>query len=142
MRFFNGLKVFGDVSFRGECPKEDAELRTFFSDMRNTHPMGNILKDVIFHVENEGKRIDGKKSKAKGGLVKGVSDIIGVGSPMLIIEMKRKDHTKSSYESGQENFLKMSHQAGCFVCVALGYEGAFLALDEWLKLDPLKLKAH
>ena len=61
---------------------------------------------------------------------------------MLIIEVKRQDHTKSSYEPGQENFLKMSHQAGAFTCVALGWEGIFQALDAWLELDPLKLKAH
>ena len=144
MRFFKGLRVYGDVNFRCDCPMEDAELKTFFSDMRSMHPQKDILKHVVFHVNNEGKLSHKQVAeiKAKGGLVKGVSDIVGVGSPMLIIEVKRQDHTKSSYEPGQENFLKMSHQAGAFTCVALGWEGIFQALDAWLELDPLKLKAH
>lgn len=140
MRFFKGLRVYGDVNFRGDCPKEDAELRTFFSDIRSLHPKKEILSKVLFHVENEGKRTDGRKSKAKGGLVKGVSDICGIGSPMLIIEMKRQDHTKSVYQSGQEDFLKISHNAGCFVCVALGHKGAWQAIDEWLALNPFNIE--
>lgn len=139
MKFFNGLRVYGDVNFRGECPKEDAELMTFFSNARNYHPQKAMLSKVLFHVENEGKRTDGKRSKAKGGLVKGVSDICAIGSPMLLIEMKRKDHTKSVYQSGQEELLKIAHQAGCFACIALGYEGALQAVDEWLKLDPFNM---
>lgn len=144
MKFFKGLRVFGDINFRGDCPKEDAELKTFFSDMRAEHQLKDILKHVIFHVNNEGKipRQQITELKSKGALVKGVSDIIGIGNPMLVLELKRQDHTKSSYEFGQENFLKMSHQAGAFTCVALGYEGAFQALEAWLELDPLKLKAH
>jgi hypothetical protein len=48
--------------------------------------------------------------------------------------MKRQDHTKSKWQDGQLDFLQTSQELGAFVCVALGYEAALQALNDWLKL--------
>ena len=38
MKFPDFLPVFGDTDFRGECPLEEAEQATFFSQLRKLHP--------------------------------------------------------------------------------------------------------
>lgn len=133
MIFPSFLRVYGDVSFRGECPVEDLELSTFFNEIVYSHP--NDYHKIIFHVKNEGKKTiaQAQKDKVKGQK-KGVSDIIAVGCPALCIEMKRMDHTQSSWEHGQQEFLEEAHKRGAFVCVALGYEAAIEAFNDWRKL--------
>lgn len=132
MIFPKYLKVFGDTSFRGACPKEDAELATFFNQLRKMHP--NDIGVIALHPKNEGKRTSNQISSDRmKGLAKGASDIIIVGNPSLVIEMKRRDHTKSSWEVGQKEFLEAAYNNGSFVCVCLGYVAALEALDYWVK---------
>ena len=38
MLFPDWLPVYGDVSYRGDCPKEDVELSTFFNQLRKIYP--------------------------------------------------------------------------------------------------------
>lgn len=123
------LTVYGDTSFRGDCPKEDAELVTFFNILRRDYPN---LAERAFHVENEGKKSFAQvtQSKIKGQL-SGVSDIIIIDKVPFVCEMKRRDHTKSTWQKGQLPFLESCHNAGAFVCVALGYDAAMEALREW-----------
>ena len=130
MRFPNWLDVYGDKSFRGDCPREDVELATFWNQLCPE------LRKRAWHTENEGKR-NHEKSRMKGQL-KGVSDIVVIGAPPLIIEMKRQDHTKSRWQDGQLEFLKACHEAGAMVCIALGYKSALEAVEEWKSILQLE----
>ena len=127
MNFPDWLTVYGNRNFRGECPKEDAELSTFFNQLRNHHA---DLAARAWHTENEGKKtaMQVSASKIKGELA-GVADIIIM--PGFVCEMKRRDHTQSSWQKGQIPFLEACHNAGCFVCVALGWEHAMEAVHDW-----------
>lgn len=136
MKMHKDIKVYGNVDFRGDCPLEDAELITFFNQLRIKYP--DIAK-VALHPDNEGLILGTAhnahiKQKAKGAIRNGAADIIIVGSPSFVCEMKRKDHTKSKWQDGQLDFLQTSQGFGAFVCVALGYEAALQALNDWLKL--------
>lgn len=126
---YDWLTVYGNKAYRGDCPKEDAELVTFFNILRRDYP---DLSERAFHVENEGKKNFAQvtQSKIKGQL-SGVSDIIIIDTPSFVCEMKRRDHTKSTWQSGQLPFLESCHKAGAFVCVALGYDAAMEAVHDW-----------
>ena len=128
------IKTYGDMDFRGDCPLEDAELMTFFNQLRIKYP--DIAK-VAIHPDNEGLILGTGhhhhiKQKAKGAIRNGASDIIIVGSPTFVCELKRQDHTKSRWQDGQLEFLEASQKRGAFVCVALGYEAALQAVDYWV----------
>ena len=131
MKFPYWLNVYGDTSYRGDCPQEDQEHVTFVNGMRKAYP---ALAAVMVHVQNEGKRSNTQAAWDKArGLNKGAADFIFAGSPALVIEMKRRDHTKSRWQDGQVEFLEAAHKQGAMVCVALGWEAAFEAVKEWQK---------
>lgn len=122
------------MDFRGDCAKEDLELITFFNQLRIKYPK---LAKVAIHPDNEGLVLGTGhqqhiKQKAKGAIRNGAADIIIVGSPSFVCELKRKDHTKSQWQDGQLEFLQTSQELGAFVCVALGYEAALQAVDYWV----------
>ena len=136
MKIPQDIKVFGDMSFRGDCAKEDLELITFFNQLRIKYPK---LAKVAIHPDNEGLVFgtgfnNHTRQKAKGAIRNGAADIIICGSPTFVCEMKRQNHTKSKWQDGQLDFLQTSQGLGAFVCVALGYEAALQALNDWLKL--------
>ena len=136
MKMHEDIKVFGDIDFRGECALEDAELITFFNQLRIKYPK---LAQVAIHPDNEGLVFgtgfnNHTRQKAKGAIRNGAADIIICGCPTFVCEMKRQDHTKSRWQDGQLDFLQTSQELGAFVCVALGYESALQALNDWLKL--------
>jgi len=136
MKMHKDIKVYGNVDFRGDCPLEDAELMTFFNQIRIKYP--DIAK-VAIHPDNEGLVFgtgfnNHTRQKAKGAIRNGAADIIICGCPTFVCEMKRQDHTKSKWQDGQLDFLQTSQRLGAFVCVALGYEAALQALNDWLKL--------
>lgn len=128
MKFPNWLKVYGDLSFRGDCPQESVEQATLFNQLPDD------LSAIALHIKNEGKRNFRQmaKQRAEGGFIKGASDIIIPGSPTFVAEMKRRDHTKSSWKTGQLDYLKACQENGAFVCVALGYKAALEAVDDWM----------
>jgi hypothetical protein len=69
---------------------------------------------VAIHPDNEGLVLGTGhhhhiKQKAKGAIKKGATDIIIVGSPTFVCEMKRRDHTKCRWQDGQLEFLEYSH---------------------------------
>jgi hypothetical protein len=134
MKMHKDIKVYGNVDFRGDCPLEDAELMTFFNQLRIKYP--DIAK-VAIHPDNEGLILGTGhhhhiKQKAKGAIRNGASDIIIVGCPSFVCELKRQDHTKSRWQDGQLEFLEASQKQGAFVCVALGYEAALNAVNDWV----------
>jgi hypothetical protein len=135
MKIPSWLPCYGDINYRGDCPREDAELMTFFNELKRLYPH---LSAVAIHPDNEGLVIGAAhnahiKQKAKGAMKNGASDIVIIGSPTFVCEMKRQDHTKSTWQKGQLEFLEASKTNGAFVCVALGYVGAMQAVKDWIK---------
>ena len=134
MKMHEDIKVFGDMDFRGDCALEDDELITFFNQLRIKYPK---LAKVAIHPDNEGLIFgtgfnNHTRQKAKGAIRNGAADIIIVGYPTFVCELKRKDHTKSRWQDGQLEFLEASQKQGAFVCVALGYEAALQAVNDWV----------
>lgn len=128
MKFPKWLNVVGQQDYRGECPPELAEQITFFQWLRMQHPN---LHRIAIHPRNEGKRTyqQARRQRLEGALNTGASDIIIPGNPAFVVEMKRRDHTKSRWEKGQLEYLEAAQKAGAFVCVALGADAAIEALE-------------
>jgi hypothetical protein len=121
--------VYGDTSWRGDCHTETAEAVTFFNAIRKTR-----FGAVASHIKNEGKRRTTQASWDKAqGLVTGASDIFIPASPAFLCELKRKDHTKSRISKDQVTYLEEAQKLGAFCCVALGWEAAWGAVQEWQK---------
>lgn len=130
MQFPNWLNVYGDVKYRGDCPPESAEQITFFSMLRRQYPQ--TWGKVAIHPRNEGKRRHHQTARHKAeGMTPGAADIIIPGSPAFVCELKRKDHTKSFWQPAQLAYLEAAHEAGAFVCVALGWQAAYEAVKTW-----------
>lgn len=130
MRFPNWLKVYGETAYRGDCPPESAEQITFFSALRRMHP--ETLGKIALHPRNEGKRKHHQTTREKAeGMTAGAADIVIPGCPAFVCELKRKDHTKSSWQPAQLSYLEAAQEAGAFVCVALGWEAACEAVEKW-----------
>lgn len=127
MKSPKNIKVFGDMNHRGKCPPESAEQITFFNQLPPE------LRAVALHPRNEGKRTHAQAQRHKAeGMTTGAADIVILGKVPFVCELKRQDHTKSRLEPEQIKFLEAAQTAGCFVCVALGWQAAMEALNEWL----------
>lgn len=138
MKFPEFLRVFGDTTYRGDCPLEGAEQATFFAQLRKAHP--DTYGVLALHPKNEGKRKGAQfqqlaRDKALG-LSPGAADTVIPGSPAFVCEIKRLDHTKCKWQKGQQEYLKAAQDTGSFACVALGWQAAMQALNEWLELQP------
>jgi hypothetical protein len=132
MKFDSKLKVYGDRNYRGDCPTETAEMVTFFGWLRKAHP--ESYGKVALHIRNEGQRTYRQTARQKSeGMVAGAADIVIPGNPTFVCEMKRLDHTRSSWQKGQREYLAAASDCGAFVCVALGWEAARQAVEEWLQ---------
>lgn len=139
MIFPENIKVFGDTTYRDkQCPKEDAELITFFNELRRRSP---TLSAIALHIKNEGKRTaeQAARERAKGALKTGATDIVLMG---FICELKRVDHTLSRLEQPQARYLTAAQECGGFACIALGYMAAFEALEAWLDTLPAAARAR
>lgn len=126
--------VYGDTSFRGKCPTEALEMVTFFARLRREYPA--TWGALAIHPRNEGLKERGQfasvQRHAAEGMIKGAADIIIPGRPTFVCELKRKDHTQSSWQEGQVEYLTAAHEAGAFACVALGHEAAWMAVRLWI----------
>lgn len=128
------VPVFGDITYRGKCPKEDVEQASFFSRLRREYPASWGL--IALHPRNEGLKVGRQfsavmKHQAEG-MAKGAADIIIPASPAFVCELKRQDHTQSQWQDGQQEYLKAATKAGAFACVALGAAAAWEAFEVWL----------
>lgn len=138
MKIPDWLPCYGDPTYRGDCPLESAEQATFFAQLRKRYP--DTYGRLAVHPKNEGKRRGAQfqqlaRDKALG-LSPGASDVILPGAPAFVCEIKRKDHTKSSWQKDQIPYLEAAHKTGSFACVALGWEAAMTAFNDWLKKQP------
>lgn len=135
MKFPEWLQVYGDVSFRGDCPNETPEQIAFFNIIRKGSPgIGTTAIHPMNEAKRKGKDFHKLKMDKALGLTPGASDIIIPGCPSFVCEMKRKDHTKSSWQKDQLQFLEDCKNNGAFVCVALGHKAALEAFNKWLDL--------
>jgi len=133
MKFPTGIDVYGDKSFRGKCATESLEQVTFFARLRRDYP--NSWGKIAFHPRNEGFRTAMKvKIEKAEGMVTGTPDIIIPGDPTFVCELKRRDHTKSSLQDGQKDYLYAAQEAGGFVCIALGHKAAQEAFGQYLAI--------
>ena len=126
--------VYGDVTFRGVCHREEVEQASFFSRLREEYP--DSFGILALHPRNEGMLTGGqfhaiRKYKAEG-MSPGASDIVIPGNPSFVCEMKRQNHTISSGQKGQIEYLEAAAKAGAFACVALGAAAAWEAFEQWL----------
>jgi hypothetical protein len=132
MKIPKTIKVFGDLNYRNSnCNHEWVEQKEFFGWMKEHLP---LFFEIAIHPKNEGKRI-GKQSvqdKELGSLNAGASDIIIPCSVPFVCELKKSDHTKSILSSKQLQYLERCKDQGAFACIALGNNGAKIAIDEWL----------
>ncbi len=133
MKFPEFLRVYGDVSYRGDCPSETVEQVTFFAWIRSEYP--TTWGVLATHIRNEGQRTWRQAAYHKAeGMTKGAADILIPSRIPFVCEVKRRDHTKSKWQDGQLEYLEAAHDAGSFVCVVLGYEAAKVAVEDWLSL--------
>ena len=97
------------------------------------------LAEIAVHIRNEGKRTkrQGLQQKQEG-LNTGASDILIPCTPSILIELKRRDHTKSSISDKQIKYLVNSKLLGSFSCVALGALGAIEAVRAWHTINHKK----
>lgn len=127
------FKVYGDTSFRGKCPIETREQISFFNKIRREFP--NSWGALAIHPRNEGLKKGGQFSavarQSAEGMTAGAADIIIPARVAFVCEMKRQDHTQSSWQDGQVAYLTAAHESGAFACVALGFVAAWEAFDEW-----------
>lgn len=131
MKIPNWLPCYGALDYREKCPPESAEQITFFNQLRRQYPKSYGL--IAIHPRNEGKRTHQQTARQKAeGMTKGASDIVIPCGRSFVCELKRKDHTICSWQPGQLDYLKAAKQQGAFVCVALGWEAAWEALQEWI----------
>jgi len=131
MQLPNDIKIFGDLNYRGTCPKETLEQVTFFSRLRRQYP--DTLGAIAFHVRNEGKRTMLQAAAEKSeGMTTGAPDIIIPGAPTFVCELKRRDHTQSELRVAQLAYLRAAQATGCYCCIALGVDAAWEALHAYL----------
>ena len=134
MKIPSWMRTYGNQSYRGDCPHEDYALASFVDRIRKDYPSTYGL--VLFHPKNEGKRTtEQMKADKRKGFKKGVCDIVIAGNPTLFMELKRNNPMKSKWQDGQVEFLKAAHDGGAYVVLALGYEAALQAFDDWLTLQ-------
>lgn len=132
MKFNDEIPVFGDTYFRGDCALEANDQKLFISYLRTKYP--KTYGAIVVHNRNEGKRSFQQAARFKAdGMTKGASDIMIPANPPFICEMKRKDHTKSQWKGGQQEYLIACKGLGAFSCLALGYDGAVKAFEDYLK---------
>lgn len=131
------IPVYGNQEFRGKCPKESLEQITFVNTVRREYP--DTFGVLVVHAKNEQKLINGQFSALTRdramGMAVGCPDIQIPGNPSFCMELKRKDKTQSKISEPQINYLLAAQKQGAFCCVALGYNGAMEAFNEWLKLN-------
>lgn len=123
-----------DSNYRGDCALESAELKTFFNQIRTQYP--DTWGKLAFHPRNEGRKTHAQVQVEKmEGQVSGVPDIIIPGNPTFLCELKREDRTQKSvkFPKVEREYLEKAAEQGAFVCLAYGWEQAWLAFNEWLE---------
>lgn len=123
-----GIPVYGFPN-KDSKETESAHMVTFFNLIRMKLPS---IGKIATHIRNEGKRSFNQASNQKAqGMVAGASDIIIPGAPSFVCEMKSMS-PNASITKEQIDYLQACKANGAFVCVALGWEAAWKALEDWI----------
>lgn len=121
MKFEEFMLIAGDFDYRGECAEEVAEQTRFFAWLRSEP----ALAKRALHPRNEGKRTRLQHIRhTQEGMLVGAPDVVIVGSPCIVVELKRRDHTKSRWQPEQVEVLRAMADAGSVVVIALGAAAA------------------
>jgi len=124
------IRTYGG-EYRGDCPLESAELKTFFNQVRTKYPDSYGL--LAFHPRNEGKKTAAQVTLEKmEGATTGAVDIIIPGGQSFICELKRKNKTKSKVTDAEWAYLKAAEKQGAFCCIAYGWEEAWRAFHDYI----------
>lgn len=125
------IMIYG-APIKGCKVPESAHMITFFNTLRREYPE---YAKCCLHIRNEGKRTRQQIEKEKAqGFVTGAADIILVGNPSFVCEMKSQSPS-AKISKEQIEFLLSAQRLGAFSCVALGHVGAIEGFNEWLKLN-------
>lgn len=119
----SGIWVF-DSGYRGECPLEETDQMAYGLWMQYRFPSA-----LWFHVPNETGTKSGPQfveKRRKMGVRSGVSDNViltnGVNHKCGLIELKRRDKTKSKVSLPQIEVLECAIAEGHFGAIAYGLE--------------------
>ena len=130
MKLPQDIPIWGNVKYRGACPKETLEQVTFFARLRREFPSSYGL--LALHPRNEGKRTHLQAAKEKSeGMTTGATDIVIPARISFVCELKRRDHTASSIADEQLAYLRAAQAAGAYACIALGVDAAWEAFQRW-----------
>lgn len=130
MKLPQDIPIWGNVEYRGDCPKETLEQVTFFGRLRRAYPDSYGL--IALHPRNEGQRNHLQTAKEKSeGMATGATDIVIPGNPAFVCELKRRDHTKSKLADEQLAYMRAAQKAGAYACIALGVDAAWDAFEGW-----------
>ena len=128
------IPIYGDQTYRGDCPPEAVEQASFFAKLRREYP--DTWGVIAIHPRNEGLVANGQFQAVQKhrieGMSKGASDIVIPAGRTFVCELKRQDHTKSKWQKGQIEYLTAAQECGAFACVALGAAAAWQAFEDWL----------
>lgn len=129
MNLKHDVPIYGNITYRGKCPVESLEQITFFNKIRREYP--DTWGKIATHVRNEGKKSAQQVRREKAeGMTTGASDIIVGG---FYCELKRQNHTLCKVSEAQIEYLEAINNLGYFGCIALGYEAAFEAFEEYAR---------
>jgi hypothetical protein len=101
--------------FAANARKKKLEQVTFFNRLRREYPDTYGL--IALHPRNE-QQLRGSQHRTMitqkaEGMTPGAADIIIPGSPAFVCEMKRQDHTLSTWKPGQEEIPRGSAGGRC-----------------------------
>ena len=138
MKLPTNIQVFGKPEAL-DTASESTHAITFFNKLRREYPAYGA---IATHIRNEGKRTQQQAMRQKAeGMTKGAADIIIPCCPPFICEMKsRNPNAKVSPE--QIEYLTNAQALGAFVCIAIGYQGAFDAFECFLKKNKKSLQKN
>ena len=125
----DGVMLFGDPDYRGECPAEDSDLISFVAWLKYNWPE---LESCIIHTPNEGGLpVQARMQQKKKGVLFRCPDIIVMTVPAFCMELKRRNPAKSLARaedrkrfSEQVDVLASMQKQGNFSCAALGIDAA------------------
>lgn len=130
------IPLYGDPTYRGKCDREQLEQMSIIGRIRREYPDSYGL--IVLHPRNEQMVKGGQFSSVMRhnaeGMCKGAADVIIPARKSFVCEVKRRNHTLSTWQDGQVEFLTAAQKAGAFVCVALGAVAAWDGFCEWVKL--------
>ena len=124
------IRIYG-APIKGCKVPESAHMVTFFNTLRREYPE---YAKCCLHIRNEGKRTRQQIEREKAeGFLTGAADIILVGKPSFVCEMKSQS-SSAKISQEQIEFLLAAQSLGAFACIALGHKAAIEAFKDWQKM--------